>query len=270
MRRPMSPLTVGVSILIAAVALLGGCAQNRMAPDIPGEHGITYYLDGAGGGSLVTDWGRGVKAGLARGGYRGEFREFRWQTGLGVMADQVSSVDYKRSKAKALADEIVRYTRTHPGQPINLMGLSAGTAVAVYTLEALPEWCAVDNVVLLGSSVDANYDLTRALRHIEDHIYVFTSSRDAVLGFLVPISGTADRDYSGRDIAGLTGFKTPARSSHETRMLYTKVVNVRWQPKYKAAGDFGGHTDATRPAFVAQFITPLLVPEGPRNLHVAN
>jgi hypothetical protein len=248
--------------------LASGCAMDRVSPDIPGEHGITYYLDGAGGGGLVTNWGRGVKTGLEKGGYRGEFREFKWQTGMGVLADQVSSVDYKRSKARELAAQIVQYTRANPGKPINLVGLSAGTAVAVYTLEALPKWCTVDVVVLLGSSIEANYNLTRALQRVEDQVYVFTSSRDAVLGFLVPMAGTADREYSGREIAGLVGFKTPPYSSPETRMLYTKVINVHWQPKFQKTGDFGGHTDATQPKFVTAYITPLLVPEGPRNLEV--
>ncbi len=249
-----------------SLMLMAGCAQDRVVPDLPGEHGITFYLDGAGGGGAIRNWGRGVKTGLARGGYHGQFCEFKWQTGLGILADQVSSVEYKRQKAAELADMIVQYTRANPGKPINLVGLSAGTAVAIYTIEALPKWCTVDVIVLLGSSMEARYNLARALTHVEDQVYVFTSSRDAVLGFLVPMAGTADREYTGREIAGIVGFKLPPRSSPETRMLYTKVVNVRWQPKFETAGDYGGHTDGTQPKFVQKFITPLLVPEGPRNL----
>jgi len=242
--------------------MMGGCAQDRVvAPDIPGHHGVVFYLDGAGGGSLLTDWGRGVKSGLAKGGYRGVYGEFHWQTGLGVLADQESSVSYKRKKANELAEIIVDYADKHPGEPINIIGLSAGTAVAVYTLEALPKWCTVDKVILLGSSMDANYDLTSALIRVEDNLIVFTSSKDAVLGMLVPLAGTADRQYAGSNVAGIQGFRVPARANETTRVLYAKVKRIAWEPAFAKAGDKGGHTDGTQPKFVARYITPLLLPQ---------
>jgi pimeloyl-ACP methyl ester carboxylesterase len=235
--------------------------------DIPGHHGIVYYIDGAGGGGLVSNWGRGVKRGLERGGFNGEFQEFNWQTRLGVIADQDSSVDYKREQARKLANSIVVYARQHPGEPINIIGLSAGTAIAIYTLEELPTWCPVDVVVLLGSSIDANYNLTRALERVDDDIYVFTSSRDNVLKMFVPITGTADREYAGREVAGIRGFVMPPHLDQNSKALYTKVVNIRWNRSYAKTGNFGGHTGGTHPAFVAEYITPLLIPEGPRNLY---
>jgi pimeloyl-ACP methyl ester carboxylesterase len=256
-----SKITLGVVLLgCIELVLTGGCAQRTVQPDIPGHHGIVFYLDGAGGGSLVTDWGRGVKSGLTVGGYKGVYREFHWQTGLGVLADQDSSVAYKRGKARELARIIVDYANNHPGEPINLIGLSAGTAVAIYTLEALPSWCTVDKVILLGSSVNANYDLASALVRIEDNLFVFTSPHDAVLGMLVPFAGTADRQFSGSNVAGIQGFQIPVHASQKTRQLYTKVKRIPWDPAFAKAGDHGGHTDATHPRFVAKYITLLLIP----------
>lgn len=247
---------------LAGLGLMGSCAHQAVRPDIPGHHGVVYYLDGAGGGSLITDWGRGVKSGLFKGGYAGEYHEFRWQTGFGVLADQTSSSDYKRSKARELAKIIVAYAESHPGEPINLIGLSAGTAVAVYTLEALPKWCTVDTVVLLGSSVDADYNLCSALLRVEDNIVVFTSSRDGVLGLLVPMAGSADREYVGNNVAGIMGFRMPRYAGEQTRQLYAKVKRIPWNPKFAQYGDHGNHTGATQPRFVQNYIAPLVIPAG--------
>ncbi len=263
----MAKLIYEVLILMCFICIFSGCSQQRAVPDIPGHHGIVYYLDGAGGGSMITNWGRGVKKGLEQGGFRGEYQEFNWQTGLGVLADQDSSVEYKRNQARKLASIIVEYARQHPGEPIDIIGLSAGTAVAIYTLEALPKWCTGDVVILLGSSLDAHYNLTQALERVEDDLYVFTSPRDGVLGMLVPITGTADREFAGRDVAGIKGFVMPSDLDPRAKALYTKVVNVRWNRGYAKAGNFGGHTGGTHPAFVAEYITPLLIPEGPRTMY---
>jgi pimeloyl-ACP methyl ester carboxylesterase len=258
---------------IIGLILLPGCSDQMqmqtqtVQPDLPGHHGIVYYLDGAGGGAIVTDWGRGVRKGLKMGGFKGEFVEYKWQTHLGVLADQDSSVEYKRDKAVKLATMIAEYAQTHPGEPINIIGLSAGTAVAVYTLEALPKWCTVDVVILLGSSLDAQYNMTKALERVEDDLYVFTSSKDGVLGMLVPMTGTADREYAGRGVAGIKGFIMPRNLDVQARASYSKIVNVRWQQGFAKTGNFGGHTGGTHPRFVAEYLTPLLIPEGPRTMY---
>jgi pimeloyl-ACP methyl ester carboxylesterase len=259
----------GMILSTLTLIFLVGCSDQRqmISPDIPGRHGVVFYLDGAGGGSMITDWGRGVKKGLGQGGFKGEYMEYKWQTGLGVLADQDSSVDYKRAQAAKLARIIVHYAQTHPGEPINLVGLSAGTAVAIYTLEALPQWCMVDVVILLGSSIDANYNLTSALERVEDDLYVFTSPRDGVLGMLVPISGTADRQFAGRDVAGIKGFVMPRNLDPRARASYSKVINIHWQQNFAKTGNFGGHTGGTHPKFVALYLTPLLIPEGPRTMY---
>jgi pimeloyl-ACP methyl ester carboxylesterase len=257
-----------INFSIIGLTFLTGCStQRQMVPDLPGRHGVVYYLDGAGGGSVITDWGRGVKAGLEEGGYQGEFIEYKWQTGLGVLADQDSSVEYKKAQAAKLAQRIVDYVESHPGDPVNLVGLSAGTAVAIYTLEALPTWCTVDVVILLGSSIDAHYNLTHALERVEDDLYVFTSPKDGVLGLLVPISGTADRQFSGREVAGIKGFIMPPDLDAQARVSYSKVINVHWQQGFAKTGNRGGHTGGTHPRFVAQYLTPLLIPEGPRTMY---
>ncbi|UCG34409.1 MAG: hypothetical protein JSU68_07165 [Phycisphaerales bacterium] len=222
-----------------------------------------YYCDGAGGGALITNWSGGIREGMIKSGYEGGGEVFRWNTGLGVVADQNSSVEYKRGKARELANKIVEYQKTHADAPVILMGLSAGTSIVVFTLEELPPKYHVDDVFLFGSSVSSTYDLTRALGRVEGKMYVYTSEQDTVLQFLVPMAGTADRASGDVPSAGLSGFRRPARSDPETRKQYAKLVHVRWQPSYARVGWRGGHTDSVSAGFVQEYVAPHII-EGAR------
>lgn len=254
---------------ILACSVLVGCSQNTGGPrtGAASGHGHVYYLDGAGGGGVLSNWGRGVKTGLKQAGFAGTFIEPKWETGAGVVADQIASDSYKRTKASEVAAMIRDVKRNNPDEPVTLMGLSAGTAVAVFTLEALPADCQVDNVVLLGASISSDYDLTNALRHVSGRMYVFTSERDAVLNFAVPVAGTADRESGDDPSAGLDGFVLPAGASAATRRLYSRITNIAWRAEFEREGDWGGHTDTTHPRFVQAHIAPLVMQEGPHNVH---
>ncbi len=254
--------TIGLQILAAAG--LTGCMAAQVHRHERDRFGGVYYLDGAGGGSVLTNWGSGVQSGLLSAGYPGDFTTFIWNTGFGVAVDQSASVEYKRKQAKNLARRIATYAKDHPGRPVHLTALSAGTAVAVFTLEALPEDRPVDTVVLLGSSISSHYDLTDALRRVRNRLYVFTSDRDAVLGVAVSVAGTADRQFCGACSAGLRGFHLPVNATDETKRLYAKIDNIAWRPEFAGAGNHGGHTDAVNPMFVRQYVAPLLWQEGPR------
>lgn len=249
-------------ILTAAFCGSNGCSQTMPDRAERLTRGYVYYLDGAGGGATLSNWAGGVRDGLLAAGYNGAGEMFTWNTGGGVVADQDATVEYKRRKAGELAAQIDRYTKDHPSAPVTLMGLSAGTAVAVFTLEAMPAGCQVDNVVLLGASIGADYDLSRALRHVRNKVYVFTSEKDGVLAFLVPMAGTADRTLS--PAAGLRGFQVPPGATTETRALYAKVAHIGWRPEFARAGDFGGHTDTVKAPFVKQYIAPLIMASAAR------
>ena len=185
-----------------------------------------------------------------------------------MVADQIEAVKAKRAQARKLAQKIASYQSQHPTSPVNLMGLSAGTAIAVYTLEELPPENQVDTVVLLSSSVASDHNLTQALRHVRGDLYVTTSPDDAILTTAVPVLGSADRQFVGTDVAGLDGFEVPPGASPEVRRLYSKVVMLAWNPVDDRYGDYGGHTDTTKPEFVQHVIAPLVMGEGPRYVHV--
>jgi pimeloyl-ACP methyl ester carboxylesterase len=262
---PARAASLGCLVLLCVTA---GCSQTMPDRAARMTRGYVYYLDGAGGGGLLSNWSGGVKQGMIDAGYSGAGEVFRWNTGLGVVADQDSSVEYKRSKAAALAHEIQEYTKEHPGAPVTLMGLSAGTAVAVFALEALPVSCPVDSVVLLGASISSTHDLTQALARVRNRMYVFTSEKDAVLAFLVPGAGTADRQV-GVPSAGLNGFQMPPGASAETRSRYAKISYIGWRPEFEKTGNYGGHTDTVKAPFVQEYIAPLVIQGGARKAAAA-
>jgi pimeloyl-ACP methyl ester carboxylesterase len=243
----------------ALLCITAGCSHARPDHAARVNRGYVYYLDGSGGGSFFMNWSRGVRRGLLDAGYDGAAEVFRWQTGWGIVSDQGSSEEYKRRKAAELARRIQQYSREHPGAPVTIIGLSAGTVVAVLALEQLPVACPVNNVVLLGCSISGDYRLTQGLHRVRNRLYVFTSQHDAVLAFLVWTSGTA---------AGLGGFRMPPGADAETRAQYAKITYVPWRPEFESTGNFGGHTDTVREAFVQEYIAPLVMQGGARRAQV--
>lgn len=221
--------------------------------------GYIYYCDGAGGGGLVSNWSGGLRSGLLDAGYNGAGEIFRWNTGMGVYADQVSTVEYKQQKAKELANEIVAYQAKYPGAAVHVMGLSAGTAVVAYALEALPPQNSVDNVVMLSGSLSSGHNLTEALRRVKGKMYIFTSQRDEVLLALVPFAGTADRTSADSGTIGVNGARLPRTATSEAREQYRKIVTIPWNPQFERYGNRGGHTDTVAAPFVQQFVAPLVV-----------
>ena len=260
------PHPVSVTRLLTSVLAVCalGCAPVGLPEQLPNRaermhNGYLYYFDGAGGGTAKKNWAEGVKDGLVEGGYEGAGEMFTWETGKGLIADQDASVKFKRAKAKEAAAKIINHAKEYPEPPIDILGFSAGTAVAIFALEDLPESIQVDDMVLLGCSISQNYDLTKALKRVKGHVYVYTSTKDRVLGFLMPFSGTADRKFDDPG-AGITGFKLPKGASAATRKLYQeKIVTIPWTAKMEKEGDRGHHFNNVQKEFIRDQVTPLFL-----------
>ncbi len=222
-------------------------------------HGCVFYFDGAGGGTKKSNYAGGVVEGMLEAGYKGGGELISWQTGRGLIADQNASVAYKREKAREGAAKIQAYQKNHPGEPVGLLGFSAGTAEAIFALEALPESTPVDQVVLLGTSISEDYDLTEALKRVKNKLYIFTSTHDRMLGILMPFSGTADRKFDDPG-AGIKGFVLPKGASAATRKLYAeKIVTIPYSKDYRKDGDGGRHFDNVKKEFIRDEVAPLLI-----------
>ena len=249
-------------LAILGVLLLGdaGCSQFvKVASGVraPGDkrQGITYYIGGAGPIGNVG-W-LDVPNGLTDAGYQGYVDVFVWQ-GFTHAGDQIN-LSRNRDKGSELAHEIRQYKRSYPTREVNIIALSAGTGVAAFALEALPEGVKVDNVIFLGCSLSSHYNLTRALKRVRCGLYVIHSETDRILKDVVWYTGTVDRSSASEGVAGLEGFHIPSHPGPDTEMQYLKLHNIAYRPEFAEAGYTGGHIDTTCRAFISQYLAPVLM-----------
>ncbi len=238
--------TVGATIIcLIALAAAGGCGTPPRGP-------VVFYLDGAG---YYSSAGK-VNRGLRRAGYTGHFERFSWSAYLGPAHDHLVAAK-SRYVARRLAGKIEKVRRGDPDGQINVMGLSAGTAVILQALEQLPTGIQVDNVVLFSPSVSANHDLTKALRHVRRTLYATCSPNDRILGSLI-----VNADGKFGTPAGRSGFRI-RRPGAEAETAYRKVVNLHWKPGYLAYDWDGGHTAVTNSKFIAAVVAPRILSSEP-------
>lgn len=249
-------------LLLAIVLTIGpGCsdivkfAVDKTQPRGFSGLGIAYYVGGAGPAGNIGSFD--VPRGLRDAGFLGNVEVVPWQSWTHA-GDQLN-LSRNRHKASELAEDIRAYRRRQPDAPIHLIALSAGTGIATFALEYLPESVQVDNVIFLGCSMSAQYDLSRALRRVRGKMYVLYSSNDIILKNLVWYTGTVDRHEGSEGIAGLEGFRRPRLWYPDTAGLYDKVVNVPFRSEFRDAGYDGGHTAATNKSFVQYYIAPAMM-----------
>lgn len=241
--------------LVLATGWLAGCAAPvALRFTVAETHGKVYYLDGIG----CYGYGRdAVPTGFSMAGYRGDVEYWSWSA-TGTPLDQLGG-PFVRAKGADLAKMIQLYKSTYPGRPVSLVGLSAGTGVAVFACEYLPEGVYVDEVILVASSLSEHYNLSKALRHIRGGITLYQTNGDLALGVGARIMGTIDGAPLAT-CAGLTGFSPSAGASAGDRALYARVRNVPYTPAFMALGFDGNHTSAVdSSAFVRQKIAPIVL-----------
>jgi pimeloyl-ACP methyl ester carboxylesterase len=214
------------------------------------KFGITFYCPGAGN----FDFGdAGIRQGLQEAGYPGEVAAYLWTISFNPAIDQTLRFNAKL-RGQQLARIIEHYVDHYHGQPVNVIGLSAGTGVAIWALEDLKPGHNVDNVVLLGSSLWHRYDVSKALRHVNGKIYCYYSPDDPVLAGPMKVFGTIDGVFGGEEGAGAVGLHPPRDAD--------RVVNIRWRPAFGQYGYHGGHTDATSSQFVRAYISAHIISSG--------
>lgn len=239
--KKLSHLFVGFILVASVTGCHNGAAKERF--------GKTYYLDGAG------NWGWGTKGvvnGLQAAGYPGDVEVFSWTTSLNPLVDQILPLGGKL-RAGTLAQKIAKYREQYPHASVNLVGLSAGTGIALWTAERLPDNVKIDNIILLGASVSHNYDASKALQHMTGKIYCYHSPHDAFLG-PVKLIGTVDgKLYT--DSAGKIGLRAP-------KGMESRVQNIPWSADWIRYGWSGGHLDCASERFVQLVISRHVIERG--------
>ncbi len=256
--RESHPVRYAFQMVSAALLLSAtGCILGNRPQFIRGgsDHAdTTYFLDGAGNLGFGKET---VPLGLEDGGYHGQIEHFIWTTYLGPVLDQMY-YSHNRRQGRRLADKIASYLDKHPGGRVNIIGLSAGTGVAVFALESLPAKYQVENAIMLSSSLSADYDLSRALRRVRGGMYFFWSPNDPILRGLVPVVGTVDRENTYQ-VAGAVGAKLPPGAGGESRQLYvSRVRNIRWYNKELGSALTLQHAGTTDRRFICEMVAPIL------------
>lgn len=234
--------------LCLALASLTGCGVARGGGNARFEpFGKTYYLDGAGNlGFGIAE----VPKGLREAGYQGDVEPVLWTTSFNPLIDQLNILGVAKGAGGSLARKIERYQERYPDAKVNIIALSAGTGVAVWACERMSAGSSIDNLILLGSSLSHDYDMSLAMKHIRGNVYVYHSTKDSVLG-AVEVVGTIDRK-TGVKSAGQIGLRPPGGSS--------RIINTPWSSRWRSLGWNGGHTDCTNSRFVKGEIARHLVP----------
>lgn len=227
-------------ILLALALIASGCQSANPKAE---PYGKTYYLDGAGNLGFGT---AEVPRGLRQAGYKGDVEVYIWTMSLNPLLDQLNILGAARAAGRRLAGRIKKYKERYPDQRVNIIALSAGTGVAVWACENLDADSRIENLVLLGSSLSYDYDMSKALPNIKEHVYVYHSPKDAMLG-TVELFGTIDRKL-GVKSAGQVGLR-PIHGDGG------KIVNTPWSSEWRDLGWSGGHTDCTNAKFVANEIS---------------
>jgi pimeloyl-ACP methyl ester carboxylesterase len=219
------------------------------------DAGLVVSLDGIGG----SDWGpRWIRAGLDEAGIQQAIVIYDWSKGwTGMWVGDLVDESRNRESAEDLARIVSSYMATKPGRPVTLIGHSGGTAVVVWALEAMPKGVQVDRVILLAPALSADYNLSKALRHVRSRLYVMHSVADApLMGAGTAVFGTMDREHSVS--AGWLGFGLPRDLAEADRAEYAKVRQVKWGTELISEGNLGGHMSWTTPWFARNYIAPIL------------
>lgn len=242
--KPPRTASLGLSLLCLLCALAGSGCTSGFTKDA--QHGLVIYCPGAGNWDLGDS---GIRDGLRKAGFKGQVSSVTWSVLANPLIDQTLRLNARYAGSR-VARSIEKYIEKYPGKPVSLVGLSAGTGIAVWALEDLKPGYQVNNVVLLSSSLNHTYDLSSAARKVKGKIYCYYSPHDAVLAGPMKIFGTIDGVYGGTGI-GEVGSKSPRGQD--------RIVNVAYKQTYRKYGYFGGHTDSTAASFVEHVLAKHLV-----------
>jgi len=229
--------------------LLATVIQTHAAPaqdpgTAPPSCGVVFVADGSGRlRNLSADLAQAVgDAGLPL-----QVRSFNWSHGTGRVFLDLRGRAHHQQKGRQLAECVVSFHETNPGEPIFLVGHSSGTAVVLAAAENLPPG-SVDGIVLLAPAVSPRYDLRPALQVSAGGVDSFYSPRDLISRAQV-LSGTADGRFSPS--AGCAPFVVPDDG------VENDCYSGLRQHRYGLHGE-GGHFDCTRRRFLRDNVVPLL------------
>ena len=239
-----------VAFLFAPVLLVGCGEAQPYVSEARLRHGLVIVLPGIEGRS---PWSQAICRGLDNGGVNWAIELHDWTT-PGALLYNLRAEARNREKAEELADRIVRYSLSHPGRPVLLVGQSGGGAIAAWTVGAMPPDQKIDGVIMLATALSPGYILDSVLSRTRRGVVSFYSERDWMLGAGTQIAGTMDGEHTAS--AGKTGFDVPSADNRPE--AYRKLFQIPWKKEMADTGHLGGHLTSSARKFVATYVAPFV------------
>jgi pimeloyl-ACP methyl ester carboxylesterase len=208
------------------------------------------HLPGIGGYRGVD---RALLRGLQDGGFDANLKPYDW-TGEDAGLAALVATQRHRAESTRIAKLIAERAARRPGERITVTAHSAGAGIITWALEQLPTDVQVDAVVFIAPALSPEYDLSRALAHVRDKVYILYSPYDAaVLGMGTKMLGTVDGVKA--EASGKLGFTMPPTAD---RAQYNKLVQIPYQSEWIKLGNIGDHIGGMSRPFARGVIAPLL------------
>jgi hypothetical protein len=252
-----------VAAWLPVIASMVGCSSQGVHasgwdPVTIRPEGIVFIVPGARGGKVSSVV---LREELEEASCPYTVVVYQWSRGErpGDIIEDINDRRGNLERARGLADMIETSRRTHPEGVIEIVAVSAGCGIAAFALEVLPDDVNVQRVLMIAPALSPGYDLSLVLRHVEKDLVAFVSDNDKLfLGLGTELFGTMD----GVKIAsaGHNGFVLPAGANSETRLLYEKLRQVRWDWDMILDGNLGTHRGWLSRGYIRKHVLPLLIP----------
>ena len=231
--------------------------QQHLAASRPATHATTValaepfllHLPGIGGRRAIDV---NMTRGLVLGGFAGQIRIYDW-TEHDEGLTSLWGVERHRRQAKLIAEQLTAAYDKAPDVSIYFTAHSGGTGLAVWALEMAPPRVKVKDLLLLEPALSPTYDLTKALRHVTDKLYVFSSTSDPVVGLGCQMMGTIDGPRTAA--AGSVGFTRPPGGDP---VEYAKLISLPYNPAWAKWYNYGDHVGPMSRSFGVNVLAPLL------------
>jgi hypothetical protein len=198
---------------------------------------------------LFIIWGfSSVCRGFRQGGYRGQFRLFRWSGRAGSLLVLPDLMRKKRLKTKSarLLNYLNALSHQYPGQAVHLCGYSTGCYLILEALKKQTEISpTLGKVILLAGTISPDYDLDPL---VDKNLSIFNyySPADFFINGIGPfLFGCNNRRWSLA--CGMVGFHSP------------RIRQRKWSPGDILLGYLGDHFTIVSSAFVMRAIAPIMI-----------
>lgn len=248
-------LIVLILVLLPSMAL----AEPQTRPTEPAMQSHLFILHVVGvGGKMACDT---RLAHAMKNTLHADVDIFDWtENDPGLHALRATERNHKQ--AIKVRDIILDRKKADPTGNVTITAHSAGTAIAAWALEAIPDDAIVDNVIFLAPALSDSYDLSAALRHIHGKLYCFSSEGDALLlSTGTRLLGTIDGVQA--DAGGYLGFVQPKTAD---AVQYKKLVPMPYRIEWSQYGNWGDHIGTTWSPFVIHVLCPLIAGKPPENV----